>query len=402
MDYEKNYNELHKFISDLYPHMSEYCKEKVEGFFPELAESEDEKIRKALIHFISEQDGFLTAIDGINVKDILSWLEKQGTETIPLEETIHNVWELGNLWKELTNGVCTTEHGRQLDYIVKHWKDGEHYIKSIKKRGEQKHVNNLKWDELTWQDINTLEGIINNVDCEFSNGIGAESFGKEVLERFREIKGDEYMDSCEQKPTWREEEQKETLCDKCRREQPYHSCQDITELGRCTLEHQCEQKSNKVEPKFKTGDWIACDAIHTAKIIRNDGDKYEVESVDGTNGFYNMDYINRNFHHWTIEDAKDGDVLVHDEQVFLFRKIDSSNSFLAHCSYHFIGYDNLSFCDCSYSTDNIHPATKKQYDHLLSKIKEAGYEWDADAKTIKIVDWSKHITCNYDNLSIAE
>ena len=33
-------------------------------------------------------------------------------------------------------------------------------------------------------------------------------------------------------------EQKETLCEKCRREQIYHSCQDITELGRCALEYQ--------------------------------------------------------------------------------------------------------------------------------------------------------------------
>lgn len=33
-------------------------------------------------------------------------------------------------------------------------------------------------------------------------------------------------------------EKKETFCEKCRREQPYHSCQDITELGRCALEYQ--------------------------------------------------------------------------------------------------------------------------------------------------------------------
>lgn len=53
-------------------------------------------------------------------------------------------------------------------------------------------------------------------------------------------------------------EYKETLCDKCRREQPSHSCQDITELGRCALEHQSKQKpTDKVEPKFKAGDFIA-------------------------------------------------------------------------------------------------------------------------------------------------
>lgn len=46
--------------------------------------------------------------------------------------------------------------------------------------------------------------------------------------------------ACHKVISWLEKqgEQKETLCDKCRREQPYHSCQDITELGRCAIEHE--------------------------------------------------------------------------------------------------------------------------------------------------------------------
>jgi len=36
--------------------------------------------------------------------------------------------------------------------------------------------------------------------------------------------------------------EQETFCDKCRKEHPSHSCQDITELGRCSVEH--EQKSD--------------------------------------------------------------------------------------------------------------------------------------------------------------
>ena len=42
---------------------------------------------------------------------------------------------------------------------------------------------------------------------------------------------------------WLEKQgKKETLCDKCRKEQPSHSCQDITSLGRCALEKQGEKK----------------------------------------------------------------------------------------------------------------------------------------------------------------
>ena len=45
-------------------------------------ESKDERIRKALIHLINEQDGFLTAINGISVKDIIAYLEKQKEQNL--------------------------------------------------------------------------------------------------------------------------------------------------------------------------------------------------------------------------------------------------------------------------------------------------------------------------------
>ena len=61
----------------------------------------------------------------------------------------------------------------------------------------QKEWKPIKWTDLTWKDIVQLEGIINNVHYEFRNGIGQESFGKEVLEKFREYKGDEYLDEKE-------------------------------------------------------------------------------------------------------------------------------------------------------------------------------------------------------------
>ena len=41
---------------------------------------------------------------------------------------------------------------------------------------------------LTWQDIIYLEDLMAKVHYEFRNGIGQESFGKEVLERFIEHK----------------------------------------------------------------------------------------------------------------------------------------------------------------------------------------------------------------------
>ena len=81
MDYEKRYKQLHTLISDLYPLMSEYCKEKVEGFFPELKESEDEKIRKELLeHCINRRDGKQICVDANDYRRWADWLEKQGKQ----------------------------------------------------------------------------------------------------------------------------------------------------------------------------------------------------------------------------------------------------------------------------------------------------------------------------------
>lgn len=183
----------------------------------------------------------------------------------------------------------------------------------------------------------------------------------------------------------REEEQKETLCNKCRKEQYCHSCQDITELRRCVLEHQCEQKSNKVEPKYKVGDWIIYKGFHPVFIIVNIvNDKYEIEFTDnGAKGFHPIDLIDRHWHLWAVQDTKDGDVLVHGEQLFLFKRMNTSNSFYAHCNYHFTGYGNLSFSDCSYSIDNIHPATKEQRDRLEKEITKAGYRWNREERKLE-------------------
>ena len=81
MDYEKKYKQLYTLINDLYPYMSEYCKEKVEGFFPELAESEDERIRKWCISHLKA--AFRVTKDNAEYQEylnnkVISWLEKQG------------------------------------------------------------------------------------------------------------------------------------------------------------------------------------------------------------------------------------------------------------------------------------------------------------------------------------
>lgn len=138
---------------------------------------------------------------------------------------------------------------------------------------------------------------------------------------------------------------------------------------------------DKVEPKFKVGDWITCEELNTAKIINVDGDRYEVEFIDGNKGFPHIDYIDRMFHLWTIQDAKDGDVLFVKPtknlgvQLIIFGGIDFDNRIKYYCRFlnnRFSINDGLM----GYEHKYFLPATKEQRDILFSKMKEAGYVWN--------------------------
>ena len=60
-----------------------YDKETIEYIFPELKESEDERIKKNLITFFKGEYGTNSnaRFAGIKVKDVIAWLEKQSEPT---------------------------------------------------------------------------------------------------------------------------------------------------------------------------------------------------------------------------------------------------------------------------------------------------------------------------------
>ena len=82
MDYEKAYKELVGKIEKAYLYaQTDSTKAVLEEIRPELAESEDEKIRKALLDlFKIENFNGYTTLNGIDVDDVITWLEKQGKQ----------------------------------------------------------------------------------------------------------------------------------------------------------------------------------------------------------------------------------------------------------------------------------------------------------------------------------
>lgn len=161
------------------------------------------------------------------------------------------------------------------------------------------------------------------------------------------------------------------------------------------LEKQGEQPIDKIEPKFKVGDFIMNNDItedgkpEIFKIIKVCSSWYDVENVyDGRQTIitFSQDYT---CHLWTIDDAKDGDVLVDsyskDSIIILYKGIYKERTILAHCGWN--GY-NLTvntngFGYGGLDNTNYLPATKEQCDLLFAKMKENGYEWNSEKKELK-------------------
>lgn len=180
------------------------------------------------------------------------------------------------------------------------------------------------------------------------------------------------------------------------------------------VEMQGKQKSaDKVEPKFHEGEWIT-NGDYTWKIVEVKPLDYILQSQDGNVVDDTISHVDEQFHSFTIEDAKYGDVLFYDsicgftfiynginpEGALLFSYIESNDG--SPLLKYNIGKPNVGI---GYATDkNIYPATKEQRVTLFAKMREAGYEWDAEHKQLnKIEQKSAEDSCkNSDDITTEE
>ena len=155
------------------------------------------------------------------------------------------------------------------------------------------------------------------------------------------------------------------------------------------LEKQGKQKPiDKVEPKFKVGNWITNGRYNKLIVgINSDWPYYIFE--DGTS--QHIKYVDKKYHLWTIADAKDGDVLVYGDNpadhhvriIMLFKSMRTFNSAFTH--FHIFD-DEFRINDWCDRGKTAHPATKEQRDHLFQKIHDEGYEWDAEKKDLRKIE----------------
>ena len=153
-----------------------------------------------------------------------------------------------------------------------------------------------------------------------------------------------------------------------------------------------EKPVGKVEPKFHSGEWIT-NGDYTWKIIDVKPLDYILQSQDGNIVDDTISHVDEQFHSFTARDAKDGDVLVcplpkgYEEQIFIFKGI-NSRDYVENCIEYYCRVCEGEFYEnktgyMGTTSSPLYPATKEQRDLLFTKMREAGYIWDAEKKELK-------------------
>ena len=164
------------------------------------------------------------------------------------------------------------------------------------------------------------------------------------------------------------------------------------------LEKQGKNSADKIEPRFKVGDWVVFITNKSVyQVEKKENYEYTLRNIFGGSlclSFSKEELIRE----WTIQDARDGDVLFfYSEykshkmtQVGIIEKYvgkhgGCSNTFKIYVG---VNWDNNLQIGKYMGCSNIHPATKEQYDALMKAMNDAGYKWNAGTKTLEKLEKS--------------
>ena len=163
--------------------------------------------------------------------------------------------------------------------------------------------------------------------------------------------------------------------------------------------------ANNIVPKFHEGDWIV-QGDNILKIRCVGGTHYCFETVGGYVDDMLVSEIDSQFHLWTIADAKDGDVLAVNNEVFIYAHRKQMYCIaVAHCFVDSAGGFYLGGEFLYEENGTIFPATKEQRDTLMKAMTDAGYAFDFEKKELKKIEPKlkvKYAGSEYNVLEIKE
>ena len=437
-----NRNEAIKLVREYYPDgRRQLLNEALETLIPELKESEskseDEKIRKALISILKSDFDKDTTIYGISVGDIIAWLEKQGEQKPAPFKAEHGKYYYC-IKDYFSGGKKQASKGDVVQALrglpIMGLDDASEFFLPVNDMQLNKLNNAINhndrpkfkvgdwivYDKYNNKDIDRIVKLDNEL-VRFESGEWLYNYqlNKDCkLWTIKDAEGGDVL-SCENgwtcifkaldnhtntfssycfmdKKGWFCEcgGQGHTLDDRicgeihpATKEQRDLLFQKMKEAG---YEWDVEQKElKKIETKFKVGDWVVTEdgKVNQVKIVSDDGDAYTLD--DGT--YFSGSWKDM-YHLWTIEDAKDGDVLANKYgSVFIYAGFEDDKRVTVD-NYCYITAKHDEFCIEDHKTGSwyyvrdLNPATIEQRCLLFQKMSEAGYEWDNENKILTKIE----------------
>lgn len=435
MDYKKKYDEALERAKKLCGQRA--ITESLGYVFPELKESEDEKIRKAILTGLIDcrdaPDLGWSDFGGIFIDDCIAWLEEQKKVDIDDNDlaTLENwesivkenkeKWQLSDWFVEATSlliqKVKRIENNENfnikgsrtmLNACINALREvGHSHLSDWLEKQSEKTINHTdikeKAHQIAWE-------ASKNYDPLLSKEAWCEMAALDMASRLEEQHIDPYNGVCfdcyghRWRVCARDNGIEIAMDGKPIRQFSYEDCEQ-TFGGMSALEAIKEEKvdnANKTEPKFKVGDWVILTAGELSTTL-------QIVNVDTNKKLYwfnDSSYLpivdEECLHLWTIQDAKEGDVLAISwweddnfwEKIIILKKYHNKGVKWLYNKSCVEGYGNtfkngklalheeVPYYSKTW-TDNLHPATKKQRDLLFHNMKEEGYEWDADKKELK-------------------
>lgn len=309
-------------------------KEDLLDIFPELAESDDEKIISAIRKAIEAKVENLG--NGVTRTACLAWLEKQG-----------QTFTKKDIDDAYLKGVCDAKI-------------------ELEKQGEQNHCM-IQWKGDNLKEVIDFTGKDKNFEKWFKSFEEYEKYVQEHNGIFKlfNADGSHY-------------------------EVPVGAWIVKTPDGYNVASKAIFRQKSVDTPKFKVGDWVVFNNKHQSI--------YQVEKIE--DGYYILRHTHgetfsvcvlhdESLRLWTIQDAKNGDVLavtMYPEGTWIgIFKEQNGCTFSSYC---FVNTKGI-FKRGAYNHGNgtaVHPATKEQREQLEKAMADAGYAFDFDKKELKKIE----------------
>ena len=190
--YEKKYKEALERAREWYndSHITIGLKGNLETIFPELKESEDERIRKAILNHLKKMWGNSEDnVCGVHTEDAIAWLEKQESVEEIVERCKNSWYNEGKIQGQIEG--LTDEEKYQQGWHDALEKQGKHEIECPQNHQDMDHPNGC----IVLEDFNGGEGFY-KLNLDYLNKKQVEEIEEIVRVWNRKLKDNENIKDC--------------------------------------------------------------------------------------------------------------------------------------------------------------------------------------------------------------